>query len=139
MATRATSAGQVEIGRADAVERRQGAAEHVIARPRGARPLQRPKIADRFDDDQRRRVAPLIRADRAGIARVDIAADRAGQDALVSDAHRIGEGREQRFALADEVKRDAARRTRPQSRQAREKLNETLDFRPGDARRHPRL
>jgi hypothetical protein len=54
----------------------------------------------------------------------------------VSDAHRIGEGREQRFALADEVKRDATRRTRPQARQAREKLNETLDFRPGHVRRH---
>jgi hypothetical protein len=128
---------QIEIGRTNAVERRKGAPKHMVARPGGARPLQSPKIADGLHDDERRRVAPLIRTDRAGIARVDIAADRTGQDALLRDAQRLGERRKQRLALTDEVERDAARRTRPQSRQAREKLDEALDFRSGDVGRHP--
>ena len=86
--------------------------EELVAYLRAPGLLDGPEIADRLDDDERRRVAPFVRTDRAGIARVDIAADRTGQDPLLSDAHRLGEGPEQRLALTDEMQRDAARRAR---------------------------
>ena len=125
---------QIEVVRPDAVERRQRAAEHVIAPARRVGALQRPEIADQFDDDQDRAVAPLVGADRAGVARVDVAAHRADDDLLVGDAHRLGERPEQRFALADQMQRGAPRRARAQARQAREQLDQPLDFGPGDVR-----
>ena len=108
----------------------------MIARVDGAGALERPEIADRFDDDDRRRIAPLVAADGAGVARVDIAADRAGDDSLLRDPHRLGEGLKQRLPLANEMERRPARRARPEARQTREQLHETLDFRSGDGRGH---
>src|SRR5437763_1730732 len=37
---------EIEIGWTDAIERRESAAKHMVARPRSPRPLQSPKIAD---------------------------------------------------------------------------------------------
>ena len=98
---------KIEVVGPDAVERRQSAAEHVIARVRRVGALQRPEIADRFDDDQDRAVASVVAADRARVARVDVAAHRAGHDLFVGDAHRLGERPEQGLAFADEVQRRA--------------------------------
>src|SRR6185437_4050678 len=99
---------------------------------------QRPEIADRLHHHQRRRVAPWVGAQRAGVARIDIAAGRAGADALLGDLHRLGERPEQLLALADEMQRRAARRARPQTRQAGEKLNQPLDLGAGDLAGHQR-
>ena len=112
------------------------AAEHVIARANRAGALQRPEIGDRLDDDEHIRVAPLIAADRAGIERIDIAAVRADEDLLARGLHRVGERRQQFLALADEMQRGAARRARAEARQARQQLDQALDFGAGDALGH---
>src|SRR6185312_7365401 len=66
-----------EILRADAIERRQRAAEHVIASTGGVRPLQRPEIGDVRNDHDDRAVAARIGAYGARILRIDIAASLA--------------------------------------------------------------
>ena len=76
-ATRATKRSMVEIVRADAVERRQRAAEHMVAGIDDAGALQRPEVGDILDHDDQ---GPRRGAGRAqivqGSTRVDIAADR---------------------------------------------------------------
>ena len=54
-------AGEVQILGADAIERRQGAAEHMIAHIQNLRTFERPEIGDRLDDDQRLRITLPIR------------------------------------------------------------------------------
>ena len=76
----------------------------------------------------RRTVAPRIRADGAGIVRVDIAAAGADDDALGCDAHRLGQRREQLLALLDEMQRRPPGRAGAEPGQAGEKLDETLDL-----------
>ena len=71
-----------QILRADAVERRQRAAEHVIAAVDRVRALQRPQIGDVGHHHDDRLVAPGIGADRARVLRVDIAAGFADDDLL---------------------------------------------------------
>ena len=60
----------------DAVERREHAAEDVVARPHRAGALERPEVGDVLDHDDDRRIAPGVAADRAGLGRVDVAAGR---------------------------------------------------------------
>ena len=86
-----------QIVRADAVERRQRAAEHMVARIDGVRALQRPQVGDVGDHDDGRGVAPRVGADRAGILRVDIAADLAHLDLLHRGLQRGGERRHQQL------------------------------------------
>ena len=69
-----------EILGADAVERRQRAAEHVVAAAKRAGAFERPEIGELLDDADRRAVAPRVAADRARLDRVEIAADRTGPD-----------------------------------------------------------
>ncbi len=97
---------------------------------------ERPEIGDRFDDDEQLLVAALVAADRAGIAAIDIAADRTDDDFLTRTLQGVGKRREQLLALADADAGGAARRARPEPRQARQQLDEPLDFRPGDPLRH---
>jgi hypothetical protein len=104
----------------------------VITRPRRARALESPKVADRFDDDDRSGVSPLVRTDRARIAGIKIAAGRADDDTFFRDSHRFGKGSKQRLALADQVECGSASRPGTKARQTRQELNETLDFRAGD-------
>ena len=59
----------VQIVGADAVERRQRAAEHVVAGAECCGALQRPQVGDILDDDQCGRIAARVGADRAGIDR----------------------------------------------------------------------
>src|SRR4051794_12540689 len=103
---------EVDILRPDPVERRQCAAEHVIAGAYRPGALQGPKISDGLDNHQHAWIAPRVAADRAGIKRIDIAALRADEDFLARGLHCIGEGRQKFLALTDEVQCGAARRAR---------------------------
>ena len=127
---------QVKFLRPDAVERRQHAAEHMIAAADRAGPLKRPEIADGFHHHDHMGVALGIGANRAGIAGVQIAAFRADHHAFAGDAHGVGERRQQRLAFADEMQRRPARRARAEPRQAGQQLHEPFDFRPNDRGRH---
>ena len=77
-----------------------------------------------------------VGADRAGILRVDIAADLADLDFLHRRFQRGGKRRHQQFALFDEMQRRAPRRARAQSRQPRQQLNQALDFGSGNGGGH---
>src|SRR5262249_28599174 len=66
-----------ELLRADAVERRERAAEHMIARLESAGALESPQISNVGDDDEEMGVTPLIAANAARRLGVDIAAARA--------------------------------------------------------------
>ena len=93
--------GDIDIIRPNAVERRQHAAEHMIARGHEPRALQRPKVRDRLDDQQYAGVASRVLTDRAGVDRVYIAADGAGEDALIGDLHRLAQRPQQFLAFFD--------------------------------------
>jgi hypothetical protein len=126
----------VEILRPDAIERRQRAAQHMIARPDRAGPLQRPKIRDVLDHDDRLLVARDIGADRAGIRRIDVAADGAGEDPLGRDRHRAGQRHQKLVLLLDQRQRRAPGRTRPKPRQPRQQLDQAFDLGTGSAAGH---
>ena len=111
----------------------------MIARREGARALQRPKIGDSFDDDQQLPVAPSIAADRAWVARIDVAAFATDDNALARNLHRLGERPQQLLTLADQMQRGAARRARAEARQTRQQLDQALDLRPGDTFSHFRM
>ena len=127
-----------EILRADTIQRRERAAEHVIARIHRIGAFQRPKVGDVRDHHDQRRIALVIGADRAGIMRVDIAADRADHDLLARGLDRVGERRHQLLALLDQMQGRAPRRARPEARQAREQLDQAFDFGTGGASGHGR-
>jgi hypothetical protein len=104
-----------KILRADAVERRQRAAQHVIARVDDRGALQRPEIGNVLDDDDGRRIPPRILADGAGIAGVDVAAGRADDDRIDGDVHGLRQRDEKLVLLLDEMERGAAGRSRPKA------------------------
>ncbi len=127
--SRAISRRDVELFRADPVERRQRAAEHVVPPAEGAGALQRPQIGEVFDDADRRRVARRIAADRAGIDGVEIAADRLhGRIAAAAACKRRRQRRHQSFAPLDQMQRGAPRRTRPEPRQPGQQLDQRVEF-----------
>ena len=111
-----------EILRADPVERRQSSAKHMISAREESRSIQCPKIRDFFDNAQHLLVAARIAADRTGIGRVDIAANRAGGkffgDVLERREQRLKRG----LALLHQVQHRAPRRTRAEARQTRQRL-----------------
>ena len=121
--------GEIQIFRPDAVERRQHAAEHMILAAGRAGAFERPEIGDRLHHHQRGRVASRVAAERAGIARVDIAAGRADDDLVARDVHGVGERAQELLALADQMQRRAPRRTRPHARQLGQQLDQAGDFR----------
>ena len=129
---------EVEVVRPDAVERRQHTTQHMVAAPDNPGPFQRPKVRHGFDHHQGGGVASRVAADGAGIQRVDVAASRAGHDAVAGDPHGIGERRQQVLPLAHEMQRRPARRTRPKPRQTGQQLDQTLDLGPGDTVGHRR-
>src|ERR1700733_3983130 len=131
--------GQVEIFRTDAVERRQGSAKYVIAGAQGAGALERPEIGAAFNNDEQFRIAPAVAADRARVATVDMAANRADGDAGARDRESVAERAEKFLALADEMQSGAAGRAWSEPRQARQKLDEPFDLRPANTFSHQRL
>jgi hypothetical protein len=117
-----------EVVGADAVERRQRAAQHVIepVDDRGA--LQRPEIAHLLHHADQRAVARLVAAQRAWALRIDIAANFAVEDGVARLGERGRQGIEQLLLLLDEMQRRAPRRARPEPRQPRQELDQTLDL-----------
>ena len=133
-ATRSTSALDVEIVGADAVERRAACRRaRDSARCTAPCPLQRPEVGDVLDDDDDRLVAPRVRADRAGIDRIDVAAGRADADLVDRLAHGVGQRRQQLLLLLDQVQRRAAPRARPEPRHLGQQLDQAFDLGAGDS------
>ena len=60
----------VEIVRADPVQRRQCSTQHMIASSKSAGSFERPEIGEVFDDANRCRIPLRVAADRAGFDRV---------------------------------------------------------------------
>ena len=127
-----------QILRADAVERRQRRPQHMIETVGRIGPLQRPEIGDVGDHDDDRGIAPRVGADRAGILGVDIAAGLANLDLVDRHLQRGGKRRHQRLALLDQMQGCAARRTRAESRQPRQQLDQAFDFGAGNRSGHLR-
>ena len=125
-----------QIRRANAIERRHHAAQHMIAGRQGRRPLQGPEIGDILDDDDDARIAEGIAADGAGVDRIDIAADAAdtdlGDGLFTSDRQRL----QQAFLLLDQMQRRPPGRSRPKPRQFCQQLDQPLDLRPRNPFRH---
>jgi hypothetical protein len=125
-----------EVLRADAVERRQRAAEHVIARVDGMRALERPQVGDVGDHHDDRGLAARVGAHRARVLGVDVAAGPADLDLLERGCERLPERRHDLLALLDQKERSAARRARPEPGQARQQLDQAFDFGTGDGGGH---
>ena len=73
-------------------------------------------------------VAARVAANGAGINRIDIAAGAAHRHLVLGIGHGKRQGREQFFAVLDQVKGGAAGRAGPESRQFCQQLDEPLDF-----------
>src|SRR4051794_10317848 len=81
----------LEVVGLDAVDRRQRAAEHVVAAAVLVGALDRDDVARLLDDADERRVAALVGADRAARALREVEADLAERDLLLDVADRVGE------------------------------------------------
>ena len=123
-----------QLVRADAVERREGAAKNVIAAPEGAGALHRPQITDLFDDAQERRVAARVGADAAGVGGIDIAAGAAGNDLGDRFGHRAGQRRHRPVLVLDHIEGGPAGAARAEARQFRQQLDQAFDLRAGHER-----
>src|SRR6476659_2192640 len=95
----------IEIVRADAIERRQGSTQHVIASPESSGSLERPEVGKVFDDTNRHRVPLRVLADRARFDRVEIAADPARADRVRRLRQRRRQWFEEAFAPLNKMQR----------------------------------
>ena len=109
---------------ADPVERRERAAQHVIAAAEGAGRSSAQRSATSSTTQIDAVVAPRIAADRAGIDGIEIAADRARADRLGRPRQRRGQRLHQDFAPLDQMQRRAPRRARPEPRQFGQQLDQ---------------
>ena len=85
--------GDGEVIGPDTVERRQGAAKHVITPVDDGGALKRPKVAHLLHHADEGGVARLVAAQRARAMRIDIAACLAGENSVA----RLGQGNRQRL------------------------------------------
>ncbi len=108
-----------EILGADAVERGEQPAKHMKAAGEEARALERPQVGNVGHDAQERRVALRVGADAAGGRHVEVAADGAAGERRIHPGQRLDKGGEEPFAVLQKVEQRAARRPRPEARQAR--------------------
>ena len=113
---------------ADAVERRQGSAEDVIAAAKSAGAFERPKIREIFDDADDALFTPGVAANRTGLDRVEIAADRAGANRLGRFGQRRSERRQQALPPLDQVQRRAPSRAGPEARKLGQQLDQGVEF-----------
>src|SRR5829696_1886417 len=81
----------LEVVRLDAVDRRQRAAEHVVAAAELVRALDRDDVARVLDDADERAVPARVGADLAARALGQVEADFAETDAFLDLADRVGE------------------------------------------------
>ena len=121
---------------ADALERRQDAAENMIGRIQRLGAFERPEIGDVLHHHDHGLVPRGIAADGAGIARIDIAADRTLADLLQRIGHGGGQRTQDLFALLHELQGGAARRAGTETRKLGEQLDQALDFRSCDCLGH---
>ena len=83
--------GDLEVVGIDAVDRRQRAAEHVVAAAVLVRALDRDHVAGLLDDADQPGVAALVLADAAARAVGQVEADLAQPDPLLDLADRLGQ------------------------------------------------
>ena len=120
--------GNPQLLGADAVERRQRAAEHVVAPEERPGALHRPQIGHVLDDADRARGALRVGADAARVGGVEVAASCAGADVGGGLGQRLDQGRERGVTALQEMERYAPRRPGTQARQAREHLDQPFDI-----------
>ena len=97
--------GDLEVLGVDAVDRRQRAAEHVVAAAELVRALDRDHVAGLLDDADQLGVAPLVLADPAARPVGEVEADLAQADPLLDLADRVGERERVLVVGAQDVER----------------------------------
>ena len=121
--------GDLQVLGVDAVDRRQRAAEHVVAPAVLVRALDRDDVAGLLDDADQARVAPLVLADPAARLVGEVEAHLAQADALLDLADRVGERVGVLGRGAQDVERQPLRGALPDARQLAELGDEALDGR----------
>ena len=116
-----------EVGRLDAVERRERAAEHVVEAAVLVRPLERDDVDRLLDDADDRAVAPRVGADRAELLLGQVAAVAAEAHALLHLRDRLAE--RERLLLRDreQVEREPLRGPGADPGQAGQLRDEVVD------------
>src|SRR5689334_758770 len=100
----------------------------MIATGEQSRAVEGPEVGHLLHHAQRPFLAARVLADRAGIRRVDIAADRAGRE-LVGDVAERGEQRlERRLTLLHQMKHGTPRRAGTEPRQPRKRLRQRFNL-----------
>ena len=118
----------IELVGADAVDRAQGAAEHVVAPVELVRAFDRGDVLRLLDDADHRAVAPRVFADRAGFtAFANIAADRAEAHLVTHREQNAPEARHVEVPRLHDVEGDALGRLRADAGQSPEFVDELLD------------
>ena len=99
------------------------------------RPVKRPEVGDILDDAQQARIAARVGAQAARVRRVDIAAGRAGDEAVGDDLERRQQRLERRLAALDEMEHRAPRRARSKAGEPGKRLREGFEFGAGHGAR----
>ena len=100
--------GDIEIFRADALQRGKCAAQNVIASAKSARAFHRPEIGDILHHAELCGVASLTRADMARVHHINIGADRAGLHTIRDREHCFCERAQKCVAFLDQRERGTA-------------------------------
>ena len=111
------------------VERREHAAEHMVAAAEGAAALHRPEVGDGLDDAELAVGAARVGADRAELAGRDVAAARALAHRRRHVGERRGQRLEQELAPPHHRQHRPPRRARPEARQPRHQRDQPVDRR----------
>ena len=112
---------------ADAVDRADRAAEHVVAAAELAGALDRDDVLGLLDDADRVHVAPRVEADAAPLGLGDVEADLAEPHAGLDLGQRVREALDVRRVGLQEVEGDPLGALRPDARQPAELVDEVLD------------
>src|SRR5689334_24016070 len=121
--------GELEVLGLDAVDRRQRAAEHVVAAAVLVRALDRDDVAGLLDHADQLGVAALIQADRAARPLREVEADLAERDLLLDVADRLGQRGGVLAGGAPDVERQPLRRPLADAGQLGELGDEALERR----------
>src|SRR4051794_32628629 len=123
----AVELGHLEVLGVDAVDRRQRAAEHVVAAGELVRALDRDDVARLLDDADDRAVAALVLTDPALRPVGEVEAHLAQPDALLDLADRVGERVGVFGRLAQDVEGEPLRGARADAGQFAQLRDEPLD------------
>ncbi len=117
-----------QILRTNAIERRESPAKNVEPARKKPRPLKRPKIGNILHHAEHARITARIGAYSTRAGCINVSADLARRERFVDPFQRTEQGRQRPFALFQQIKHRAPRRTRPQSREPRERLHQCFDL-----------